>query len=492
MVANIPPIEDANAAGPAAPPDTPTPDMAQPARETPDAAPDPALSPPDTPTPEPEEETAEQFMRRLVEENSWRMKPRPPRPVPPPEPKSIHLMTPEEMHESLPVHLRRRRPDGSYYAMGLISRMQRDLEELTQGKRAATYPEVDEYLGYALLAEGLAPRGYSAAEATRWWKMGGSQVLWDSTAASQPLPPNTQNNLVPDTSALVPAGPTAIEWQPDDRAPPASAIPTATSPDPANARSSAQGAAAQFDLGEETMTSLQRGAAAENLVSAPTQRFMSALGAAEADNFGYLAEKYETSNQGPGTISSGKDDPGGASYGSYQLSSTKGKLQEFLLSEENLWAKELAGLTPVTPAFDKAWKTIAKREPELFRNAQFAFMYRTNYLKTVAKVEKLTDVDLDSFSSAVRAAVFSTVNQHGKASKPLTWAINATNQLIKADDPAYEETLIRQIYAQRARYVLGVAKNNKNPGEKKQLQSLVKKRYVPEEADALAQLQSGT
>ena len=116
-------------------------------------------------------------MRRLVEENSWRMKPRPPRPVPPPEPKSIHLMTPEEMHESLPVHLRRRRPDGSYYAMGLISRMQTDLEELTQGKRAATYPEVDEYLGYALLAEGLAPRGLTAPEAVAWWRAGGSEAL---------------------------------------------------------------------------------------------------------------------------------------------------------------------------------------------------------------------------------------------------------------------------------------------------------------------------
>ncbi|MEG3148513.1 hypothetical protein U1769_01350 [Sphingomonas sp. ZT3P38] len=86
-------------------------------------------------------------------------------------------MTPEEMHESLPVHLRRQRPDGTYYAMGLISRMQQDLEDLTQGKRAATYPEVDEYLGYALLAEGLAPRELSAPEAVKWWRAGGSEVL---------------------------------------------------------------------------------------------------------------------------------------------------------------------------------------------------------------------------------------------------------------------------------------------------------------------------
>ena len=119
-------------------------------------------------------------------------------------------------------------------------------------------------------------------------------------------------------------------------------------------------------------------------------------------------------------------------------------------------------------------------------------MHRTNYLTTVAKVKKLTDVDLDDFSSAVRAVVFSTANQHGGAKKPLERAITATNKLIKVGDPNYEETLIRQIYVERARYVLGVAKNNKNLGQKKQLKQLVKNRYIPEEADALAQLKAAT
>lgn len=124
-----------------------------------------------------EDEPIEEVLWRFVEENGWLPKPRPPLPPRPPEPKSIHQMTPEEMHESLPVHLRRQRPDGTYYAMGLISRMQQDLEDLTQGKRAATYPEVDEYLGYALLAEGLAPRELSAPDAVKWWRAGGSEVL---------------------------------------------------------------------------------------------------------------------------------------------------------------------------------------------------------------------------------------------------------------------------------------------------------------------------
>ena len=129
--------------------------------------------------------------------------PVPPLPPRPPEPKSIHQMTPEEMHESLPVHLRRRRPDGTYVVMGLISRMQQDLEDLTQGKRAATYPEVDEYLGYALLAEGLAPRWLSAADAVKWWRNGGSAILEESPDAG-PVPPDElqKSGLSPELAGI--------------------------------------------------------------------------------------------------------------------------------------------------------------------------------------------------------------------------------------------------------------------------------------------------
>ena len=144
-----------------------------------------------------EDEPIEEVLWRFVEENGWLPKPRPPLPPRPPEPKSIHQMTPEEMHESLPVHLRRQRPDGTYYAMGLISRMQQDLEDLTQGKRAATYPEVDEYLGYALLAEGLAPRELSAPDAVKWWRAGGSEVLSERpTMAAVPASDDIGNSPI--------------------------------------------------------------------------------------------------------------------------------------------------------------------------------------------------------------------------------------------------------------------------------------------------------
>ena len=125
MAMNIPPIEDADASGSPAPPGQPTPGLLPPdsVMEPSETAPDPARLPPDaTPAPT-EDEPIEEVLWRFAEENGWLDKPRPPLPPRPPEPKSIHQMTPEEMHESLPVHLRRQRPDGTYVVMGLISRM---------------------------------------------------------------------------------------------------------------------------------------------------------------------------------------------------------------------------------------------------------------------------------------------------------------------------------------------------------------------------------
>ncbi|MEO6214614.1 MAG: hypothetical protein ABIO86_01170 [Sphingomonas sp.] len=68
-------------------------------------------------------------------------------------------------------------PDGGYIAMRLLSRMQTDLAVLTEDKHPATYDEVEEYLGHALVAERIAPRGYTAEQAAKWWAMGGSAAL---------------------------------------------------------------------------------------------------------------------------------------------------------------------------------------------------------------------------------------------------------------------------------------------------------------------------
>ncbi|WCM27192.1 hypothetical protein NDN01_24950 [Sphingomonas sp. QA11] len=157
--------------------------------------------PPDAP-PAPEEETDEQWMHRFIEENAHLARPRPERPpAPPPSPWDGPPST-----WKVPDHLSMRHPKGGYMAMALMSRTMDDLDEVTKGERAATYEEVDKYLGHALIAEGLVPFTYTADQAIRWWKSGGCKVLGSSPesvsgpslAASAPATTSMTNDATPD------------------------------------------------------------------------------------------------------------------------------------------------------------------------------------------------------------------------------------------------------------------------------------------------------
>jgi hypothetical protein len=138
--------------------------------------------PPEMPA-EPEEESDEAWMRRFIEENIHLAPPpvvRPP--APPPQP-----WDGPRSQWKVPDHLSMPHPNGGYMAMALMSRTMDDLDEVTGGTRAATYEEVDKYLGHALIAEGLVPFTYTADEAIRWWKAGGYKVL----AGSAEEPPSS-------------------------------------------------------------------------------------------------------------------------------------------------------------------------------------------------------------------------------------------------------------------------------------------------------------
>jgi hypothetical protein len=143
--------------------------------------------PPDA-QPAPEKETDEQWILRFLEENQHLARPRPERPPPPPP-------SPWDGPPSswkVPDHLSLRHPKGGYMAMALLSRTMDDLDEVTKGERAATYEEVDKYLGHALIAEGLVPFTYTADEAIWWWKSGGYRVLGSSPEGAPNPPLNTR------------------------------------------------------------------------------------------------------------------------------------------------------------------------------------------------------------------------------------------------------------------------------------------------------------
>lgn len=197
---------------------------------------------------------------------------------------------------------------------------------------------------------------------------------------------------------------------------------------------------------------------------------------------GSLSEKYETGGRGAGTVSSGAGDPGGVSYGSYQLASKTGTLQEFLANDGAKWAPELKGMNPTVPGddFGKHWKAIAARSPEEFAHAQHAFIARTHYQPVIDGVLKSTGLDVSERSHAVQDAVWSTSVQHGKAETIVTSAARSVK--LDRSDPGYDRALVNAIYDQRLNYIDGLSKL---PAATK---NSLHKRYENERADALTML----
>src|SRR5580704_16014750 len=81
--------------------------------------------------------------------------------------------------------------------------------------------------------------------------------------------------------------------------------------------------------------------------------------AAADDEIGKLSEKYESGGRGPATVSTGKGDPGGVSYGTYQLASKVGRADDFV---KRYYAEEFKGLKGGTPEFTAKWKELAAAE----------------------------------------------------------------------------------------------------------------------------------
>lgn len=195
---------------------------------------------------------------------------------------------------------------------------------------------------------------------------------------------------------------------------------------------------------------------------------------------GVLSAKYETSNRGPGTVSTGAGDPGGISYGSYQLATNRGRPKEFLAREGARWAAEFGGAAPGTPAFGKVWKAIAVREPDAFQEAQHAYIKRTHYDVQVSRVLAKSGVDLETRSDAVRNAVWSTAVQHGDSTDAVVNAIGGRRDI---DD----RTLLDAIYKERGRRRAD-GKLAYFTKARADVQASVAKRFRDELRDALAML----
>lgn len=195
---------------------------------------------------------------------------------------------------------------------------------------------------------------------------------------------------------------------------------------------------------------------------------------------GSLSAEFESGGRGPGTVSGGQGDPGGVSYGTYQLASKTGTAADFVGAEGAAWPR-LRDARPGTAAFSAAWRAIAASDGPAFDAAQHAFIERTHYRPVVAQVKARSGVDLDERSQAVRDAVWSAAVQHGGAVSIILDAI------AKAGTGSDDETLLRAMYARRSDYVRAIADRNTG-ATRRTLLSVVENRYPAELTKALAML----
>jgi peptidoglycan hydrolase-like protein with peptidoglycan-binding domain len=124
---------------------------------------------------------------------------------------------------------------------------------------------------------------------------------------------------------------------------------------------------------------------------------------------GQTSAGFETSNRGPGWISTGKGDHGGVSYGSYQFASKVGGVDEYVAASR--YGSQFKGLKPDTPAFDAVWKGIAERDPKGFARDQHDFIQSKYYDVQMGRL-KAVGVDLQDRGAAVQDALWSTAVQY--------------------------------------------------------------------------------
>jgi len=159
---------------------------------------------------------------------------------------------------------------------------------------------------------------------------------------------------------------------------------------------------------------------------------------------GFVSARFESGNAGPGTISNGKGDFGGKSYGTYQFSSRTGSLQDFL----KISGYESQFSDPIgSPGFDQRWRELARNDPN-FGEAQHKVIVATHFQPQMDKLAS-GGIDLSDRGRMVDEAVFSTSTQYGPRSSVIGQALAGHNVSELSDLQIV--TLIQDYKASRVR-----------------------------------------
>lgn len=202
-----------------------------------------------------------------------------------------------------------------------------------------------------------------------------------------------------------------------------------------------------------------------------------------------LSALYE-SNDNPGSISLGKGDFGGKSYGAWQFSSKTGTLTEFMnyLKRENygfyfgLIRAEYTDKNKTIQygeKFDNVWEILANKYPTEFYNLQMDFVKENYYDKLIRKLRREGGYAKVINNLAVQNVLLSTAVQNG-----VQGAYSIVKPLKYMDSP---KAFIKGIYTRRATTNSdGVLINFRSSS--KEVQNAVKNRFSNEEQTALEML----
>jgi hypothetical protein len=209
---------------------------------------------------------------------------------------------------------------------------------------------------------------------------------------------------------------------------------------------------------------------------------------------GGLSTKFETGGRGSTTISGGVGDPGGVSYGTYQMASKPdgGAVARFVSQPDFLFRNDFIGLTPGSAQFSAKWRDIASHFPDNFKAAEHEFIKRGFFDPLCAKIESDDGVDIMYCSHALQDVIWSTAVQHGPNANivHLAFAQMRAAGTFSPASPQFDRNAIIAIYAERGRKDANgvlVHFSHSSPA----VQNGVAQRFVQERADALKMLDAG-
>lgn len=176
---------------------------------------------------------------------------------------------------------------------------------------------------------------------------------------------------------------------------------------------------------------------------------------------GSISAYFESGNteRSVGTISFNPSDPGGKSYGKYQIAVRPGTLKKYIAW--SVFNSEFQGVHPGSAEFDAVWKRLAEEKPEEFEKDQFEFIKSTHY-NPVERAAKTFGFDVTN--EAIQEALFSIGVQHG-GFKTILRLASALRSKVGSD--------IEALYEARKKYV-----SNLNMADK--IKQALQKRYERE------------